>query len=73
MDLILLVKGAFYLRDFKHTKDVYATVHARAQTLYNLRKLEPAHIQALTVLFSSHEILTDSPFISTKVERPPQF
>lgn len=30
MDLILLVKGAFYLRDFKHTKDVYATVHARA-------------------------------------------
>ena len=71
MDLIFLVKGAFYLRNFKHTKDVYATVHARAMTLFKLQKLEPAHIQALTALFESHEILTDSPFISARVERPP--
>ena len=37
MDLIFLVKGAFYLRNFKHTTEVYPTVHARALTLYNLR------------------------------------
>lgn len=28
MDLIFLVKGAFYLRNFKYTRDVYAAVHA---------------------------------------------
>ena len=42
MDLIFLVKGAFYLRNFKHTKDVYAHVHARAVTLFNLKQLEDA-------------------------------
>ena len=70
MDLIFLVKGAFYLRNFKHTKDVYANVHARALTLYKLRKLEPAHMAALSALFEAHQIITDSPFVSTKVERP---
>ena len=44
MDLIFLVKGSHYLRNFKHTTDVYAVVHARAVSLYNLRQLEPAHI-----------------------------
>lgn len=70
MDLIFLVKGAFYMRDFKHSTDVYATVHARALTLYNLRKLEPVHIETLSALFNSHQIITDSPFVSTRVERP---
>ena len=35
MDLIFLVKGAFYMRNFKHTTDVYSHVHARALALYN--------------------------------------
>ena len=70
MDLIFLVKGAFYLRSFKHTTDVYAKVHARALSLYNQRQLEPAHIKALTTLYDSHQIITDSPFVTTRVERP---
>ena len=70
MDLIFLVKGAFYLRNFKYTKDVYAAVHAQAMTMYKLRKLEPAHIQALSALFESHEIVSDSPFVSAKIVRP---
>ena len=70
MDLIFLVKGAFYMRDFKHTKDVYPTVHARALTLYNLKKLEPAHIDTLSALFNAHQIITDSPFVDTRVQRP---
>ena len=35
LDLIFLVKGAFYMRDFKYTKDVYPQVHARALSLFN--------------------------------------
>lgn len=34
-ELIFLVKGAHYLRNFKHTTDVYTQVHARALSLYN--------------------------------------
>ena len=37
MDLIFLTKGAFYMRNFKHSIDVYSKVHARAMTMYNLR------------------------------------
>ena len=44
LDLIFLTKGAFYMRDFKHTADVYSVVHARALSLYNLRQLDPSHI-----------------------------
>ena len=69
-DLIFLIKGAHYLRNFKHTTDVYSQVHARALSLYNLRQLEPAHIKAFTTLYDSHQIITDSPFVTTKVERP---
>lgn len=70
LDLIFLARGAFYMRDFKHTKDVYPQVHARALTLYNLRKLEPAHIQALSALFTAHGLISDSPFVTVRVERP---
>uniref|UniRef100_A0A7S3MRF7 Uncharacterized protein n=1 Tax=Favella ehrenbergii TaxID=182087 RepID=A0A7S3MRF7_9SPIT len=69
MDLIFLTKGAFYMRDFKHTKDVYATVHARAISLLNMQQLEPAHVQALTALFNAHGIIADSPFVTVRVER----
>ena len=69
-DLIFLVKGAFYLKNFKHTTDVYHKVHARALSLYNLRQLDPAHIQALSALFNSHEVIKDSPFVSARVDRP---
>ena len=44
MDLIFLTKGAFYLRNFKHTRDVYAVVHAQAMTMLKLKKLQPAHV-----------------------------
>jgi len=28
MDLILLAKGAFYMRQFPHAQDIYSQVHA---------------------------------------------
>ena len=34
MDLVLLAKGSFYMRKFKHTGDLYATIHAHAMTNY---------------------------------------
>ena len=67
VDLILLTKGAFYMRKFKYTKDVYSQVHAQAISKFNLRELDPDHIQALSALYESHRIITDSPFIQTRV------
>jgi len=37
LDLVLLTKGAFYMRDFRHTKDLYAQVHAECTSRSNLR------------------------------------
>ena len=54
MDLILLTKGAFYMRNFKHTKDIYSLVHAQAMTKFNLKELDPEIVKALTVLYSAH-------------------
>lgn len=62
-DFILLAKGSHYMRGFKHTKDVYALVHARAMTKLGERKLEPQVIQGLEAIYSQHKILTDSPFV----------
>lgn len=70
MDLIFLTKGAFFMRNFKHTRDVYSTVHAQAMTMLKLKKLQPEHVHALSSLFEGHEIITDSPFVSPKIERP---
>lgn len=39
MDLILLTKGSFYMRKFKHSHDLYARIHAACMTRFNLRKL----------------------------------
>jgi hypothetical protein len=39
MDLILLAKGAFYMRPFPHSQDVYSQVHATCMNRYNLGKL----------------------------------
>ena len=44
VDLILLTKGAFYMRKFKYTKDIYSMVHAEAMSKYNLRELEPEQV-----------------------------
>ena len=30
LDLVLLTKGAYYMRSFKHSKDIYSVVHAEA-------------------------------------------
>ena len=54
MDLILLTKGAFYMRNFKYTKDIYSVVHAQAMSKFNLRELDPEEVKALSVLFSAH-------------------
>jgi hypothetical protein len=37
IDLVLLTKGAFYMRKFKHTKDIYSLVHAECMRRSNLR------------------------------------
>ena len=41
MDLVLLAKSSFYLREFKHSKDIYGEVHARAMSLFKMRELDP--------------------------------
>lgn len=30
LDLVLMTKGAWYMRNFKHSKDIYSTIHAEA-------------------------------------------
>ena len=68
-DFILLAKGSHYMRNFKHTKDVYALVHARAMTKLGQRELEPEVIQGLENLYSQQKILSDSPFIKVRPQR----
>lgn len=68
-DFILLAKGSHYLRNYKHTKDVYALVHANAMTQLSERKLEPEVIAALEAIYSQHQLLTDSPFVKTRPQR----
>jgi hypothetical protein len=53
-DFILLAKGSHYMRNYKHTKDIYAMVHANAMTHLSERKLEPEVIQALEAIYSQH-------------------
>ena len=69
LDLVLLAKGTFYLRKFKHSKDIYSEVHARAMSLYNLRQLDPDVIAALSKVYDEHQVFTDSPFITTRFSR----
>ena len=48
MDLILLAKGTFYMRNFKHTTDVYSLVHGTCVSRFNLRKLSEQEIKLMT-------------------------
>ena len=54
MDLILLTKGALYMRNFKFTKDIYSEVHAQALSKFRLKQLDPEEVKALTILYESH-------------------
>ena len=69
IDLILLTKGAFYMRKFKHTSDLYTLVHAEAMSKFNQKRLEPEQVKALSLLFESHKVITDSPFVQARVLR----
>lgn len=53
-DFILLAKGSHYMRNFKHTKDLYALIHARAMSKFGQRQLEPEVIAALEAIYSQH-------------------
>ena len=53
------------MRKFKHTTDVYATVHAECLSQYNLRKLSPSTINMLKTLYTRHNVMKDSPFITS--------
>ena len=41
IDLILLTKGTYYMRNFKYTTDLYTLVHAEAMSKFNQKKLDP--------------------------------
>lgn len=57
------------MRNFKHTKDIYSLVHARAMTLLSERKLDSDVIQALEAIYSQQQIMTDSPFVQARPMR----
>jgi len=66
-DLYNLAKSTHYLRNFEHTRDLYSVVHAECLTRYNLRQLDSEEKEMLARVFSSHGIMTDSPFTSGSV------
>ena len=69
IDLVLLAKSSFYLRDFKHSKDIYGEVHARAMSLFRLKELDPDTIRLLTKIYEEQQIFTDSPFVTSRIQR----
>jgi hypothetical protein len=48
MDLILLSKGAFYMRPFPHSQDVYSLVHATSMSRFNLGKLSKQEVKIMS-------------------------
>ena len=69
MDLILLTKGAFYMRKFEHSSDIYAKVHAQCMSMFNLQKLSQQEISILSSLFTQQNVMHDSPFVEARVTR----
>jgi hypothetical protein len=68
-DFILLAKGSHYMRNFKHTKDLYSLVHARAVAKFADKQLDPEVIRALESIYSQHQVFSDSPFVSARPTR----
>ena len=52
IDLILLAKGSFYMRKFKHTEKLYAKVHAQCISKLNLNELDKQEVHILTTMFT---------------------
>ena len=52
IDLILLTKGSFYMRKFKHTEKLYAKVHAQCISKMNLNELDKQEVHILTTMFT---------------------
>ena len=69
MDLIMLTKGAFYMRKFEHSNDIYAKVHAQCMSMFNLQKLSQQEISILSSLFTQQNVMHDSPFVEARVTR----
>jgi hypothetical protein len=65
-DFILLAKGSHYMRNYKHTKDIYALVHARAMAMYSQRKLDSDVIEALEAIYTQQAVMTESPFVKAR-------
>lgn len=66
-DIVNLAKSTFYLRKFEHTRDLYSHVHAECVTRYNLRQFDQEDKESLSKIFSSHGLMTESPFTSGNV------
>lgn len=61
-DIVNLAKSTFYLRKFEHTRDLYSHVHGECVTRNNLRQFDQEDKELLGKIFTSHGIMTESPF-----------
>ena len=61
-DLVNLAKATHFMRKNPHTKDLYSHVHAECLTRFNLRQLDKDEKEVLGKIFTSHGIMTESPF-----------
>ena len=69
VDLINLAKSTHYMRKHEYTKDLYSHVHAECVTRKQMKNMNEEEVEALSKIFSSHAIMTDSPFASVRVQR----
>lgn len=63
-DLVLLTKGAFYMRKFKHTSDLYSLVHAACISKSNLREFTDQELDLLSKIYTQQAVFSDSPFVA---------
>ena len=68
-DLPNLAKSTHYMRAFKYSKDLYMQVHAKAMTLYHGGHLPSEVVETLKIIYTEQGILTDSPFVQSRVQR----
>jgi hypothetical protein len=68
-DLPNLAKSTHYMRAFKYSKDLYMQVHAKAMTMYHQGEIPSETVEFLTSIYTEQGILTDSPFVQSRVQR----
>lgn len=67
VDLINMAKSSKYLSQFEEYKELYTRVHSEA--VQRLTLFQPWERQALTEIYTSHGVLYDSPFVTTKMAK----